>query len=124
MTQFPAFNVRSGRPAADVLTLAVEGELDLASIDTFAQRVETEVGTDPPGVVVLDLAACEFMDSSGMGQLLRQHAALRDRGVVLVIAACGRAVRRSLELTGIDKELTLADDVPAAIALVRAPLET
>ena len=124
MTQIPAFNVRTERPAPDVLALVVEGELDLASVEVVEQFVERELATGVPAVVVLDLTSCDFIDSSGIGLLLRLQAELQDRGAALHVVGCGRAVQRSLSLTGVDAQLRLADDVPAAIAAARAPLDS
>lgn len=123
MTQIPAFTVRTERPAADLLTLVVEGELDLASVEVLEQYAERALEAGVPATVVLDLSACDFIDSSGIGLLLRLQAELQDRGAALVVVGCGRAVQRSLSLTGVDAQLRLADDVPAALAAVRAPLE-
>lgn len=124
MTQIPAFSVRTERPADDLLTLVVEGELDLASVELLEQYTERALEAGVPATVVLDLAGCDFIDSSGIGLLLRQQDMLEDRGAALVVAGCGRAVQRSLSLTGVDAQLRLADDVQAAIAATRAPRDT
>lgn len=124
MTQIPAFNVRTERPAADLLTLVVEGELDLASVEVLEQYAERELAGGVPATVALDLTACDFIDSTGIGLLLRQQAGLQDRGAALVVVGCGGAVRRSLSLTGVDAQLRLADDVAEAIAAMRSGLES
>jgi len=124
MNPIPAFNVRSDRPAEDVLTLAVEGDLDLATVPLFQQHADHVLAEGIPALVVIDLAGCEFIDSSGIALLLRQHATLKDHGAALAVVANGHAVHRSLSLTGVDVQLAIFEDTAAAIAAKRASIET
>jgi anti-sigma B factor antagonist len=68
----PSFSldVRDGRDGAT--TVAVAGELDLATAGKFSAAVRTALER---GEVVIDLRALEFMDSSGVRAL---NAAMRE----------------------------------------------
>jgi anti-anti-sigma factor len=70
----------------DVTTIAVAGELDLASVGPLRGAVETEL--DQPGcaAVLLDLSRLSFMDSTGSGAFvaLRNRADAVEKRVRLV----------------------------------------
>jgi anti-anti-sigma factor len=74
--------------------VAVFGELDLATVGKVEAALEEAI--DAPGRVVIDLRACGFVDSTGIGALVK--AALRlneqDRGLL-------QRVLRILDLAGI-----------------------
>jgi anti-sigma B factor antagonist len=94
-------------PAEGVVVLALGGELDLAMHERFHGLVD-EVIAESPRLVVVDLTAAEFMDSTMLRELLRAHTALTDSGARLVVVDPQPPVRRLFELTGTDELLTLA----------------
>ena len=92
---------------------AVSGEVDLAAAEAVEERIRTTL-SDEPDVLVLDLRAVEFLDSSGLRVVLSLDKAQRDRGARLVVVRGGRRVARVMELTGADRQLEMVDD-PAEI---------
>ena len=68
-----------------------------------------------PGRVVLDLAAVDFVDSSGLGALVAVMKMLGpDRR--LELSGCGPAILRVFELTHMDRVFVLHDRLPEDIA--------
>src|SRR5215212_9572688 len=67
------------------------------------------------GVVVADLSAVTFLDSSGLGVLVQAHrtAVARDNRLVVVASP---PVRKLLRLTGLDTVLETYDELPEAEA--------
>jgi anti-anti-sigma factor len=63
----------------------------------------------------VDLAAVEFVDSTALGVLIEARARLADRRSFR-LAAPGLQVRRALEVSGLDRHLTVHDTVEAALA--------
>ena len=98
----------------DVAVLALEGELDLATLDEFVEATEPFAAGD---ALVVDTTALDFMDSSGLRELLRVHSALRPRLVV----ACGEdgPIRRLFQVAGLEATLTIVASRAAAIQAVR-----
>jgi anti-sigma B factor antagonist len=92
---------------------AVSGEVDLAAAEAVEERIRTTL-SDEPDVLVLDLRAVDFLDSSGLRVVLSLDKAQRDRGARLVVVRGGRRVARVMELTGADRQLEMVDD-PAEI---------
>ena len=62
----------------------------------------------PPRVVV-DMSGVEFCDSTGMNVLLSCLRRARERGGELEIATPKPAVRKILQVTGLDAVFTLVD---------------
>lgn len=86
----------------------VSGELDLYTAPNFRESVLEAAGdTDPPKVIV-DFRGLGFIDSSGLGAIVACLKHLRERGGDLALAAPeGSGLRRLLDLTGLDRVLTL-----------------
>jgi anti-sigma B factor antagonist len=100
-------------PAGDVV-LTFAGELDLAAAPVVREQLEAAAATGAR-MVVLDMTAVTFVDSSALRELLRADGALRLAGGTLVLAAVPPAVVRLLELTRTDDVLASAPSVEAAL---------
>lgn len=59
--------------------------------------------------VTVNLAAVEFIDSSGLRAVLNAHQSLEEHGHKLRLASVSQPVRRLLEITGLDKHLHLVE---------------
>ena len=92
-----------GRPV-----LAVSGEIDLAVAGRFAEELEALVGTDRGGGVV-DLSAVEFIDSSGIRELLKAKSAAQTTGGDLLLLSPSPACRRVLEVSGVWSNFTVLE---------------
>jgi len=68
-----------------------------------------------PSRVIVDMAGVDFCDSTGMNVLLAALRRARERGGDLVLAGPRPAVRKILQVTGLESVFTVLDD-PAAIA--------
>jgi anti-sigma B factor antagonist len=77
---------------------ALRGELDISSCPGLAEHLVA-----PPGaLIVVDLAALTFMDSSGLGVLhAARRVAIKDGGS-LIVTRPNAMVRRVMEMTGLD----------------------
>ena len=80
--------------------LAIKGDLDLSTATRFTEAVEREVwGSE--GTFVLDLSELAFVDSTGMGALLRVRALLAREDRTLALLLPKGAVRQTIDLAGI-----------------------
>ncbi|MEJ2870733.1 STAS domain-containing protein [Actinomycetospora sp. OC33-EN08] len=103
------------RPGDDgVAVVAVAGDIDAAAAPSVRGGVERAAAG--ARAVVLDLEEVELLASAGMTLLLELTEDLRGRGVPVLLAARARTVRRPLRITGLDRVLTLHDDVASARA--------
>ena len=81
--------------------IAVNGEFDLAGEPEFSAALEEALSEEGP--LVVDLEHCSFIDSTGIGLLVRSFGLAGDRGFALV--ASGPQVHRVLDLVGIPEQL-------------------
>jgi anti-anti-sigma factor len=88
--------------------LSVAGELDLASSPMLEAALERAM-SNGPGLVIIDLRGLEFMDSTGLGVLIRAHNHAQETGHRLGIVNGSSQVRRLLSLTGVAERLTIVD---------------
>jgi anti-sigma B factor antagonist len=76
--------------------LIASGEIDAHTAPALAAAIDA-AGID----VALDLAAVEFVDSSGLRVLIDAHQRLADAGGGLRLTALSEPVRRLLEISGV-----------------------
>lgn len=87
-------------PAEGGFTLS--GEIDAHTAPGLAAAI-----ADVSGDVELDLAGVDFVDSSGLRVLIDAHQSLADRGDELRLRQPSDAVRRLLEISGVDEYLNV-----------------
>ena len=90
----------------DVVRVRLAGELDVLCARDVRTAIDEAIGT--PGVtrIELDMAAVEFIDSTGVGVLIgaMQRAKAQDQEVEIV--AVSATVRRVLAMTGVELGFT------------------
>ncbi|MFB9963775.1 STAS domain-containing protein [Sinosporangium siamense] len=101
----------STRTHADHAVMAIAGEIDLYTAPRL-QSEFTRLLQEGPTRVVIDMSAVDFCDSTGMNVLLSALKRLKERGGALEVAAPRPAVRKILQVTGLDSVFTVHDAVP------------
>jgi anti-sigma B factor antagonist len=111
MTPEPGqFHVSAERLGASAL-VAVEGELDIATLPDFEAAV-TRMRSQGLERMVIDLRKLEFLDSMSIELLLRLNGELTATGAELVVVRGPRAVNRVFDLMELERVLTLMDEPP------------
>jgi anti-anti-sigma factor len=88
------------------VVLELFGELDLAA----SPRLEAEIAAAQDcELMVLDLRALEFIDSTGLGVLVRAYHHAREQGRELALVKGLGQVERLLGITGIADQLPVAE---------------
>jgi anti-sigma B factor antagonist len=100
---------------SDSVRVAVSGELDLSSALVFEDELRRIEDQSKPSLLVLDLRALKFMDSTGLRLILSAHARAINRGRKLAIVEGGDAVRRIFRLTGVLERLNFVDGPTASV---------
>jgi anti-anti-sigma factor len=94
--------------------MAITGEIDLYTAPRL-QAEFTRLLENGPDRIVIDMSGVEFCDSTGMNVLLSALKRMRERGGVLEVAAPRPAVRKILQVTGLDSVFVVYDAVPAEL---------
>ena len=97
------------RVDGDVALIALAGEFDLAAVQNFEQEL-SRLEADAPTVVVVDLTALKFMDSSGLRALVMADHRARRAQRRLAIVPGPPAVKRVFEITQLDERLDLVEN--------------
>jgi len=100
----------SSRFHDDHTIVTICGEIDLYTAPRLHSELAGVLAEGMPARVVIDMSGVEFCDSTGMNVLLSCLRRARERGGELEIAAPKPAVRKILQVTGLDSVFTLVED--------------
>lgn len=88
------------------VTLSLRGEIDLLSVPLLRQGLKDAAGSFPRRIV-LDLAALDFIDSTGVHALLEAQRYAESNAHALVLANIPPHVRQLFRITGIDARIPI-----------------
>ena len=100
----------SSRFHDDYTIVTICGEIDLYTAPRLHSELAGLLAEGMPARVVIDMSGVEFCDSTGMNVLLSCLRRARERGGELEIAAPKPAVRKILQVTGLDSVFTVVED--------------
>jgi anti-sigma B factor antagonist len=106
-----------------VRVIVVRGELDLSTASDLEGPLEEAVSSHD-GSVLIDLTDCEFIDSTGIALIVRAWQRLdgsadgEGNGRV-VICSANDQVRRVLEITGLERSISIHSTRDEALAALR-----
>jgi anti-sigma B factor antagonist len=87
----------------------LSGELDLSSVG----KLEEELGKTSPNVLVVDLTALTFLDSTGLRCLVRADEKARGEGRRMVVVRGPEQIQKVFSITRLDERLEMVDDASA-----------
>jgi anti-sigma B factor antagonist len=99
----------SSRFHDDHTIVTICGEIDLYTAPRLHSELAGLLADGMPTRVIIDMSGVEFCDSTGMNVLLSCLRRARERGGELEIAAPKPAVRKILQVTGLDSVFTLVE---------------
>ncbi len=102
MADSPQFQVELSRPSADVAVVELKGEVDLYTSPQFKDALLQAIGEGTARVVV-DLSQVRFIDSTGLGVVVGGIKAVTARGGTLDLVCPEGRIRRTFEITGLDR---------------------
>ena len=80
-------------------------------------ELEPAEGEDPPVKNILDLTACPYMDSSGLGIIVAHMVHCKKKGMKMIAAGMTPRVREVFRLTKVDTVVPIATTVELAETL-------
>ncbi|MGD1023948.1 MAG: STAS domain-containing protein [Candidatus Sulfotelmatobacter sp.] len=102
------------RPVGDVLVMQCHGRI-VTGNEVFTLHAQVADSIDKYGDVVLQLDHVEFVDSSGLGALMRLVQAARAKGGDLKLSGVPPKVRKVLQLTNLLAQFETYETVEEAI---------
>lgn len=97
----------------DIDVLELEGRLDASSAKEIKEKVSA-LAKENRINLVMDMAAVEFMDSSGLGSLVGSLRLVNELGGDIKVASLQDPVRAIFELTRLHRIFEIFDDRGAA----------
>ncbi|HTU76252.1 MAG TPA: STAS domain-containing protein [Trebonia sp.] len=86
--------------SAQSVTVAVIGELDIATVPRFSARIEELVRRGHLRELVLDLSGLEFIDAGGLRALTELRSRIEQQGAILILDGVPAQMRRLMLLIG------------------------
>jgi anti-sigma B factor antagonist len=96
------------------MVVSVTGEVDLSTSAPLREALDQAVAEGPN--VVVDLSGVTFLDSTGLGDLVRARESALSRGGELHLVLTQPRIRRVLEITGLDAVFDIHKTLAAATA--------
>ena len=101
----------SSRSQGDHAIVIATGEIDLYTAPRLQSELAAVIANSAPATkIVVDMSGVDFCDSTGMNVLLSCLRQARERGGELELAAPRQAVRKILQVTGLDAVFTISAD--------------
>ncbi len=104
------------RKKGDVTVLDLSGNLTIGAGEQALKDVVQELVDKKSYKVVMNMKAVEFMDSSGVGVLVKSFTTLANKGGRVKLLQPGKLVRHTLNVTGLMGVFEVFDDEAGAIA--------
>jgi anti-sigma B factor antagonist len=108
----PELSVSVERTASEAV-LKLGGEIDMLTAARLTEAV-TELLTDPPPRIVLDMSGVDFCDSQGLGTLVVLSRKAQSAQSLLVLANVADFLLRVLDITGLRSALMIRNEAPSA----------
>lgn len=106
---------------AGVAVVSIGGEIDLSTAPAFEAAINGALDGDPP-VLVIELSDVSFMASVGLRVLVAAHERV-SKCAQLAIVANNPATSRPIQLTGLDKIMSMYPTLDEALTAL-GPNET
>lgn len=94
-----------------ILTSKILGDIDHHSAKFVREKIDSYIVGCKPSLVLLDLSAVDFMDSSGLGLILGRFNTATEIGAEFRIFSPSRSVKKILELAGIERLIKIEGDI-------------
>jgi anti-anti-sigma factor len=112
----PQLEIRTEAPDPSRRTVALRGELDVATVPQFRDALNAATKDESVTGVCVDLVEVTFIDSTGLMTLLNALRRMMRRDARLVIACSNPTVLRLFEATRTDQTFEIAATREQALA--------
>ncbi|MDO9486235.1 MAG: STAS domain-containing protein [Actinomycetota bacterium] len=103
----------SAEVRGNAAVLTVLGDVDLATAPVLDSAISD--AWTPPDQLVIDATSVPFMDSTGLGVLVKAVMRAREEGGGVALVGVTSRVHKVLSITGIDEHLSIYDSVAEAV---------
>jgi len=112
----PAKMQANTRQVGDVTVLDISGRITLGEGNIALREIVRELADKGHKKVVLNLAEVHYVDSSGVGELVKTHTTLRNQGGQLKLTSLSKRVNDLLHMTRLSAVFDIYKDEAGAIS--------
>jgi anti-sigma B factor antagonist len=112
----PAKMQANTRHVSDVVVIDVVGRITLGEGNIMLREIVRELMEQGARKIVLNLADVQYVDSSGMGELVKTHTTVRNQGGQLRLSNPSKRISELLEMTRLSAVFQIEKDEAGAIA--------
>jgi anti-sigma B factor antagonist len=105
----------SGRQVGSVTILDVSGGIVLGEGYVILREIVRDLAEKGAKAIVLKLGEVHYIDSSGVGELVKAHTTIRNQGGQLKLANLNKRVHDLLEMTRLSAVFDIQKDETTAI---------
>lgn len=113
--QTPGRMQTSARQVGDTIVLTVSGRITLGEGNVMLREIVGELADKGHKRIVLNLADVNYIDSSGLGELVKAHTTVRNKGGELKLASVNKRVNDLLQLTHLSAVFDIHNDEASAL---------
>src|ERR1039458_289520 len=112
------------RQIEDIIVLDVSGRITLGEGNVILREIVRDLADKGTKKVVLNLYEVNYMDSSGVGELVKTHTTFRNKGGQLKLANLNKRVHDLLEMTRLSAFFDIHKDEASALKSFRGQAST
>jgi anti-sigma B factor antagonist len=106
----------SSRQVGDDVVLTVSGRITLGEGNVMLREIVGELAYKGHKTIVLNLAEVNYVDSSGLGELVKAHTTVRNKGSALKLASVSKRIHDLLQMTRLESVFDIHKDEASALA--------
>jgi anti-sigma B factor antagonist len=103
------------RQIEDIIILAVTGRITLGEGNVMLRDVVRDLADKGTRRVILNLSEVNYIDSSGVGELVKTHTTIQNKGGKLKLSSLNKRVHDLLEMTRLSAVFDIHNDEASAI---------
>jgi anti-anti-sigma factor len=108
--------IRESQLADGWTSIAVEGEIDLATVGTLEDAIERVKLENTTMNLVVDLTESSFMDSTGLKALVNASRSFSEHGRMFAIAVSAGPVSRLIDLSGLSSSIRIVESTDELVS--------
>ncbi|MGA8619886.1 MAG: anti-sigma factor antagonist [Candidatus Sulfotelmatobacter sp.] len=108
------------RHVGDIAILDISGRITLGEGNVMLREIVRELADKGSKKVVLNLAEVQYIDSSGVGELVKTHTTIRNQGGQLRLVNLNKRVNDLLQMTRLSAVFDIEKDEASAIESLRS----
>ena len=103
------------RQVGRVMVLEIRGRITLGEGNVMLREIVHDMAVKGNKHIVLNLAEVVYVDSSGIGELVKAHATIRNQGGVLKLASLNKRMHDLLQMTRLSNVFDIEKDEASAL---------